>query len=154
MTFLVINAIPRDVRDLQESKNERKNYILTGLKMVRHNPVFGVGLGQYPTNFEAYAVSRLRESGKRAAHSSWVEVVSEGGVIGFCLYSGFVASGVLSAWRNRRRRPVLLVSLVSYLCAMSFLSHAYFFYIFFLVGIVTSTAKSSVPNPIEKSPSS
>lgn len=124
-------GISRESSDLQGSSELRLNYLITGVKMLRQNPIFGVGPGNYPLLFEQFT-SRFDEWGQRTAHSTWILAMSEGGLLGLALIACFFAVILKRAWRLRREMPELVLALITYGVAMSFLSHTYMIILYLL----------------------
>jgi O-antigen ligase len=121
-----------------------------------HNPIFGVGPGQ----FEVYSADEAKASGLRAnwlvTHNAYTQVSSEMGLVGFVFYMGVLLTTALSLRRIRKRirgiphlRPAyyiascLLVSWVSY-CVFSVFDYvAYYQYVPLMAGF-TVGLKSAV----------
>ena len=137
LVLVVLSGSSRSSDDLQTSTSSRYNYVLTGVRMIVRNPLFGVGLGNYPKEYENYTLS-FDEWGQRTAHSSWVLVMSETGIPGLLLFGLLFCSVLSRAWRMRQRRPEFLLAMVGYGITMSLLSHTYLFapYILFAVVLV------------------
>ena len=131
LPLLLYLGISRESSDLQGSSELRLNYLITGIKMLRQNPLFGVGPGNYPLLFDQFT-SRFDEWGQRTAHSTWVLAMSEGGLLGLLLMAIFFAVVLQRAWRVRREMPELAIAVVTYGVAMSFLSHTYMIILYLL----------------------
>ncbi len=132
-------VLRRDSEDLQESKASRLNYWNAGLKMVLHNPLFGVGFARYPKEYQSYSGDGEQfEFGERTAHSTWILALAETGIPGLIFLLGFVFSVIGMAKRIIPYEPDLFVSLVAYLIAISFLSHTYVLYPYLLMGLVVA----------------
>ncbi len=134
---VLLSGSTRSADDLEGSFASRFNYVLTGFRMLKYNPLFGVGIGNYPKEYEKYTLS-FDEYGERTAHSSWILVLSETGLPGLMLFGLLFLSVLLRAFRLRRSRPEFFLSMIGYGLAMSFLSHTYLFppYILFAVVLV------------------
>jgi O-antigen ligase len=104
--------------------------------MAIKNPVFGVGYEAYEENFERYATEILFEWGHRTAHNSWILALAELGLIGFLLYIAIYVTSIQSAIRIFETSPEFLTALAGYGAAMTFLSHTYLLYPYFLFGLV------------------
>ncbi len=129
----------RDSTDLHESGASRLNYWKAGIKMVIRNPVFGVGFGRYPKEYQQHAGGGEQyEFGERTAHSTWVLALAETGVLGLILLLGFVLSVIGMARKIIPHEPDLFVALIAYLIAISFLSHTYLMYPYILMGLVVA----------------
>lgn len=130
----------RGAEDLETSTSSRTNYLIAGLRMAKDNPVFGVGINNYASNYERYTPAFF-EWGRRTAHSSWVLALAEGGVVGLGLFSLLFLITLKHAWRLRRRHPQYFVLVVSYGTAMSFLSHTYLFLPYIMMAFVMAAAR-------------
>jgi putative inorganic carbon (HCO3(-)) transporter len=133
------SILRRDSEDLDESGSSRITYWKAGLKMVLHSPVFGVGFGRYPKEYQANAGGGEQfEFGERTAHSTWILALAETGVPGFFFFVAFVLSVFRMGRRNMREEPDLFVALIAYLIAISFLSHTYLIYPYILFAFVVA----------------
>lgn len=107
---------------------------MRGLTIVLDNPLFGVGLASF-RNAEA----TLHEGGKWSdAHNSFIQVASELGIPGLfvfirMLYSAYIlAKPVCSSdWLGKGIR----LALVAYVVGGFFLSWAYHFVLYFIIGL-------------------
>lgn len=132
-------VLRRESEDLDESGSSRLTYWKAGIKMVLHNPAFGVGFGRYPKEYQANAGGGEQfEFGERTAHSTWILALAETGVPGFIFFLAFVMSVIRMGKRNMREEPDLFVALIAYLIAISFLSHTYLIYPYILMAFVVA----------------
>jgi probable O-glycosylation ligase (exosortase A-associated) len=69
-----------------------------GKAMVRHNPLFGVGLKRYVKAFPSYS-----SSSPRVAHNSWVQLSAECGLIAVGAYGILVILTIRSLFRVEKR---------------------------------------------------
>jgi putative inorganic carbon (HCO3(-)) transporter len=122
--FGAMMAFNRDAGDMEGSSDSRLNYAVVGLKMVKSNPLLGVGPGNYPLLYESFSTV-FEEFGQRTAHSSWVLILSETGVPGFLLFTSLFVLGAMSAWRAKAVFPEVLVAYTAYFIAVSILSQSY-----------------------------
>lgn len=119
------------------------------LNMLADNILFGVGRGNYREHYREY----IRELGgaandvERDAHSLYLEVASEQGVVGMLVFVGLI----LTVWSRLRRAHKLFsrrhdprmaslvvalqVGFLGYLGTSIFLHGAYLFYFWLLVGL-------------------
>jgi len=113
-----------------------------------HNPIFGVGPGQ----FETYEANGAKAAGQRAiwlvTHNAYTQVSSEMGLVGFVFYMGVLITTGLSLRRIRKRlrgipdmRPAyciascLLTAWISY-CVFSVFDYvAYYQYVPLMAGL-------------------
>lgn len=115
----------RNADDLDASTESRMNYYVTGLYMALNSPIWGQGFGRYPYEFERFSPLILHEWGLRTAHSSWILVLAETGIVGLLLF-GFVHLHIVRAcWVARDQVPAFLLSFVGYSITIVFLSHSW-----------------------------
>lgn len=148
LPLVLVTAINREASDLTESSSARLNYLITGLKMVKQHPVFGVGMNNYPKFYESFS-SSFTEWGERTAHSSWVLVMSEAGLIGLALFVLIYLLVLRRAWQLRTTNPEFLLAMITYGVCMSFLSHSYLFSPYLLFALVLAAYRIYLPKPIE-----
>lgn len=117
-------SIKRQASDLSGSNSMRFEYFLTGVRMLKSNPITGVGFGNYTNLYERYT-TKFEEYGKRTAHSSWVLAMAETGLPGLVLLLGLFCFVLKRAASVRQQFPELLFAMVSYGICMSLLSHTY-----------------------------
>lgn len=111
------------------------------------DPIFGVGMA----NFEAAEGRRLRETYRRgkwsAPHNAYWQALAELGAIGGAAFFAMLFFAGRVGWRlwrpvlpdgrpNPLHRPEFLSSLLAFAIAAYFLSHAYFWTMFGLVGMI------------------
>lgn len=132
--------LAREAEDLQMSTASRVVYWKAAGRMLLSHPVAGVGFSRYPANYEAYSPYAKHEWGLRTAHSSWLLVFAEAGLVGGGLFAAFAGLVAREAWRARAARPEQFRSLIAYGVAMSFLSHAYLIYPYLLFGLILASA--------------
>jgi putative inorganic carbon (hco3(-)) transporter len=151
----------------------RRNSMLTGLAMFRDNPFFGVGFGNYGINYYEYASDLGLETGSLyvnndtdlpQAHSLYVEILSETGLLGiltFAVFIGLVFRGLFKA-RNRYLLyatettwvswiNALIASILSFLITGIFLHGIFFRYIWMLIGMalaILAISNETPPTPL------
>lgn len=145
---LLVNLMGRDKSDLNQSSFSRLNYWKTGALMAIANPLFGVGFEQYPKKYESYAPSLAFEWGERTAHSSWVLVLAETGLVGFALFVALAYSAFRKALIYKDQYPEIFLSFVGYFAAISFLSHSYLAFPYLLM------ATAAIPDSFTQETSS
>lgn len=96
------NIATAEVTDANFPLIERLAHWQAALDMWRDAPWLGVGIGNYPTVYPAYAVGRWREP-LGHAHNIYLNVGAETGLLGLCAYAAFWLSALwLSASTVRR----------------------------------------------------
>ena len=114
---------------------------------IAHNPVFGVGVGNFSIAEGESCKINFPDSGCKwsAPHNSYLQAGAELGLPGLALFVGILVTGARRAYRFWRtgpdvpiawRRPELLASLVGFSVSATFLSHAYFPMLFALVALI------------------
>lgn len=117
---------------------ERLSVVDAALRMFRANPIFGVGTGQFGVEYSQVALRYGFNVGAPAqAHSLYLEILAEGGLVGLALFTGFVGTAMALAIRARRGLAAegetrdaalvlgILLSTVGYLATSIFLHGAY-----------------------------
>lgn len=138
--MLFMLAIDRDSGDMETSSDSRLNYMVTGFRMVLTSPVWGVGMNNYPRRYEQFT-SVFHEWGERTAHSTWVLFMSETGFVGLALFCALYFTAFGRLWRHRKAAPDLVLAMVAYGVAMSFLSHSYTIFPYLLVFTALAAAR-------------
>lgn len=135
--FPAQSLLKRESGDLESSGRSRVIYWETALNMAVRNPMFGVGLNDYPNRYEDYLMAEdAIESGKRTAHSSWFLVIAEAGIPGFIFFVTLFLLTLKRALGIYKEYPEYFVALASYMVTMSFLSHSYLIFPYLLLGLV------------------
>jgi putative inorganic carbon (hco3(-)) transporter len=97
--------------DAEGSARQRFEIWKIATDVASDHPVFGVGLGLYPKVHARYALSEKFDPsgrGERDAHSTYLTVLAETGVIGALILAGLIASVAVFADRVRRRSKTAL----------------------------------------------
>lgn len=93
-------ARDQDSVDISNAVRGRLNR--AGLRMVRANPVVGVGPGAFPSQVDRYAGPAPDGRPRQPAHNVFVSTWAETGTPGVLLYVGFLATVLLGLERRRR----------------------------------------------------
>ena len=127
----------------------RISEVVVGLQMFLDNPVLGVGYNNYNINYLDYS-RRLGIDPRfeyRSAHSLYVEVAAETGILGLMVYTFIlyqVFSGIVKSWRQLKEHGEdeqasmvagFAIGFIGYLAAALFIHDAYPRYFWLLVGI-------------------
>jgi len=121
---ILFSTIHRESSDISGSNSMRLEYLLTGLRMLKTNPITGIGFENYDDLYERYT-TRFEEYGKRTAHSSWVLALAETGIPGLLLFVWLFLYVLRRSFQLRHAHPEMLVAMVSYGTCMTLLSHTY-----------------------------
>lgn len=113
------------------------------------NPVMGVGMNNFPIREGQYCKEVLGRGCKwSATHNTYLQVGSELGLVGLGIFGFLLFTMARIGWRYWRpgqapathgppmHRPELLAALVGWAAGAYFLSHAYFYPLFGLAGIL------------------
>ncbi|MEN9827270.1 MAG: hypothetical protein RI953_3015 [Pseudomonadota bacterium] len=133
----------RNSEDLDASTESRMNYYVTGLYMTFNSPIWGQGFGRYPYEFERFSPLILHEWGLRTAHSSWVLVLAETGLVGLFLFTLIHLHIAKSCWALRKIQPSLLLSFAGYSFTILFLSHSWLMFPWILFALADLQFKFS-----------
>jgi len=121
-----------------------------GIQMLIHNPVFGIGMGNF---FEEHGL---------VAHNSYIHVASELGIPGYSLWSGILLTNMLASFKliknqanqsnsdnsihlpDEYREELMLnkslfFSMIGFMIAAFFLSRQYVLTMFIFVGLQTGS---------------
>lgn len=118
---------------------------------IRENPITGVGIGNFPVR-EGNTCTELGVTCKwSATHNAYLQAGAELGLVGLALFVGLLVTGARQAlplWRpaadagpSSMHHPELLASLLGFSAGATFLSHAYFFPLFGLLGIIAYASR-------------
>ncbi len=127
----------------------RKSEMIVAWHMFFDHPIRGVGFGNYEVYYQKYSRkifldSRLEE---REAHSRYLEILAETGILGFTSFSMLLWMMFLGLWRARKvaakwglvdlkgTATALGVGMVGFLTASIFLHDAYARFFWLLMGI-------------------
>jgi putative inorganic carbon (hco3(-)) transporter len=125
---------------------------LAALNVFADHPVLGVGPGRYQTDFSQQYANELglrRFTTPRRAHSLYLEVAADTGILGLVTFLGAVGTTLHGLWIVRRRwlteRPehahlaiALFLSVAAYMLSGVFLHLAYIRYFWLLMAVANS----------------
>jgi O-antigen ligase len=126
----------------------RKAVWARGRGYIRENPLVGVGAGNFGVREGLYFEQEYfgQRGGKwSAAHNAYVQAYADLGLVGGSIFVALLVWGVIAAlglWRGVRRmaglvhRPEYLAALCAFIASSVFLSHAYYFPLLALLGII------------------
>ena len=78
----------------------REQFVQTSLRMIRARPLFGVGVGQYYRTSPGFLSPQLAWTyGFENAHNYFLQIGGELGLVGLCLFLGWLGAGLASTWR-------------------------------------------------------
>jgi O-antigen ligase len=132
----------------------RSSENLVAAMMFKDHPLVGVGAGNFNAHYQDYS-RRLGLDGRRdsrSAHSLYLEVASERGLLGLAIFFVIVGSAYWSLWNAEKRYSRLGMrsfsdlavavecGLTAYLAAALFLHDSYIRYFWILIGIAWAAA--------------
>ncbi|MBI5296227.1 MAG: O-antigen ligase family protein [Chloroflexi bacterium] len=128
----------------------RASELRTGLVMFATHPILGVGAANYPVNYQTYTqlIGMEVRTDTREAHSLYIEVLAETGVIGSVAFLGMlffifqalarIKADVRNSLSHQKwisHISAMQVSLLSYLFAALFLHGAYIRFLWILLAL-------------------
>jgi putative inorganic carbon (HCO3(-)) transporter len=128
----------------------RSSEMLSGLLMFLDSPFLGIGIGNYEEAYHDYAVKLGLEhrTERRQAHSLYVEIIAETGLLGLVTFAAIITSLFMGFKQIRRQTRIwqpdsdwpiwvnsLQIAIVSYLTTSIFLHGDFFRYLLFLVAM-------------------
>lgn len=125
----------------------RKQIWQRGRGYILESPLTGVGINQFPVK-EGQTLAAAGRHGKWSApHNAYLQAFAELGIPGGCIFVSVIAVGLIRARRlaqpkeppstGIRPRPEYLAALVAFASGAYFLSHAYFYAMFALTGMIS-----------------
>lgn len=100
----VVTRIERLKDEVEPVKSTvvNRNFIWNStLDLIRNEPVLGVGFGGYPVAITRFDTSGGKQS-MQQAHNDYLEVLANGGIVGFALFGAFGAQVVSKIFRNMK----------------------------------------------------
>jgi O-antigen ligase len=141
-----------------EASDRRVQLWKVGLTMVRANPLFGIGVGNYKPFMSSY-MSGDTQLDAGIAHNSYLEIATEMGFLGLTIFVGFLVCTFHSVERTRKVALLrgysaiaqlslgLEAGLVGYMVSAFFISAEYqklFWLSAFLVSCLSSIIQSRI----------
>ncbi len=92
---------PGEIQTNDSSFRDRAAQNLVAYEMIKSNPLFGIGLSNYRTDFNIYA-SRLGVSigGLASAHNLYLEVAAETGFLGLFTFIALITNSLRITWKS------------------------------------------------------
>lgn len=144
--------------ELDQSALGRLDMWGSGVRMTVHNPLFGVGFGQFADNYPSYARGPVRWK-TRDAHNSFIKAAAETGLVGFIPFMALVALTFQVAYHRRKAevpedspmeravRRSLFPSMMGFCVAAFFLSQCWSWFLFILFAEAASMYEIWKPEP-------
>jgi O-antigen ligase len=120
----------------------------SAIQIAQHNPVFGVGLGNYAHAREEYSGRRSRQG----AHNSYLSIAAESGILGLILFVSTFGAGLMLCNRTIRREGyrwlnpnsgMIRSSLAAYLVTSLFLTRPDMALAYLLLGWALAAATAN-----------
>lgn len=137
-----------DVKD-EVSLRGRASEAIVAYQMFRDNPLFGVGVGNYPRLYQTYSrpLGLDPRTEERQAHNLYLEVAAETGLFGLTVFLLILLAIFRGLWRahaifSRERNDEMAAAVamftfgfIGYLTAAMFIHGAYIRYFWLLAGM-------------------
>lgn len=150
------------------SLRDRTTVNLVAFEMLRSNPLLGVGLSNFQTDYDKYAASIGKAIGltNASAHNLYLEVAAETGILGLASFMALIVSVVSMGWRIRKKfleanlfdyagmTTAFSIGLLGYLVGAMFIHGAYPRYFYLLIGIgfaLDKVAQNVINGDVNKS---
>jgi len=75
------------------------------LDVIRDHPVFGLGFGRYKTAAAPYYVAHPEADRRSHAHSNFLQIAAEAGLVGLFAFALFLATALRFGWEAMARAP-------------------------------------------------
>lgn len=124
-----------DKTDATASSEARRRLLEQSITLTLHNPVFGVGPGQFMDSESGLAKSSGERGMWHQTHNTYTQVSSECGIPALLVFLAVIGTTLKRLWLTTKApdpvlaaiAQVVLVSMLSYAVCVFFLSHAYDF---------------------------
>jgi O-antigen ligase len=144
------SANTAEAAEALQSSAARQYTLTTSIRYTFEHPLFGVG----PQEFSLYEGGHEQMIGTHGywheTHNTYTEVSAECGIPGFIFFTGGIVSTLLLLYktlRQARRQPgcndirvavfCIMLGMVGFTAAITFLNFAYFFYLPAMAGLAT-----------------
>ncbi len=137
------------IRPTDIALRDRETQNLVAFEMFKSNPLFGVGLSNYRTDYDKYAsrIGLAIGSSGASAHNLYLEVAAETGFLGLSAFMTLIVTAVVITWKARKKLlqanlsdyagmvSAFGIGLFGYLVGAFFIHGAYPRYFYLLMGI-------------------
>jgi len=139
------------------SLSRRISYNLIGLDLFSKNPLLGVGPGNFPNHYSKFEYRWMpgRELIPRQLHNTYLEVLTETGIVGFGCFFGMILmalKGLSQTYKNGSSEEIKIIAecihfcFVSFLIASVFMPNEYNKYLWMLIGISSVVSRLGLPS--------
>ncbi|MDD4578201.1 MAG: O-antigen ligase family protein [Anaerolineaceae bacterium] len=102
--FRIIRDIFPAIQQGTDTVGLRYNLWKAGWRMWLDHPFNGVGIGQYNQNLRRYMINMVGPTrGSLSSHNTYVQVLSETGIVGFTLFMGMLINAFKHLWPSASR---------------------------------------------------
>jgi hypothetical protein len=119
-----LSKLFNEERSLADRTSGRSELALSGFHLFLDHPL-GVGTGGFRDSFADLRVNVAMRGLGRNAHSAWIMVLAENGILGLIAFLSYILSFALLGWSRREERLLGLGLLVTVVLAVSFLSREF-----------------------------
>ena len=119
----------------EDSGSGRLDLWRCALDAFYNNPIFGIGLN----GIRSYNVDHFGSQFDNYTHNSYLEVLAESGIVGFCLFIlmfAFAFHDALAIAKSNRNLVFILATLISILLQMCFISVQHNEFIYFVLILI------------------
>ncbi len=133
---------------------DRANIVVGGVRMFAHNPILGVGTGNFPSRYADYKNVGAR-LGEKAAHNSFLSILAETGIVGFLIFGMILIASIKNVCDSKKifeKNKEMLglsqgveIALVGFLVFAFFMTSEYvysFWVLFALTGCLRNIAEA------------
>jgi O-antigen ligase len=132
-----------------------------GFQYILEHPVAGVGAGNFPIAEGDFAAALGRPAKWSTAHNAYIQAFAELGLVGGSIFMAILlisGSRALLLWRRSKappgfHMPEYFASLMAFAFSAFFLSHAYFYTLYALCGVIALAYRARLAQGLEVAPS-
>jgi len=99
---LLPNPLREDISELDSSARKRHIYWGMAVKMWKSNPIIGIGAGQFQVHFNDYLPSKYSFLKKVNAHSTYLQILAELGLVGLMAFLGLFGYVFLMVQKEKK----------------------------------------------------
>lgn len=100
--FKIIGSIFPSITEGTDTVGLRYNLWRAGWGMWLDHPIQGVGIGMYNSNLWRYMQGLIGPTvGKASSHNTYIQVLSETGIIGFVLFMAMLVNALKNLWPSK-----------------------------------------------------
>jgi hypothetical protein len=84
----------------------RQQFVMSSFRVIGTHPYLGIGPGRYFRDSPNFLTPQLAFAyGSENAHNNYLQIATEEGIIGFCVYATFIAGALILAFRSLVQTP-------------------------------------------------